>query len=585
MAKTPSHVSKSHEVQNTSSTFATLLHVSDEQLNIQDPGFYFSSNPTDIEAEIDANIAQLTQPEHAQDYICRFPARAQLLAESYSYIPQPDFSPCGELQTYLDAVSANSISLVYASENLLSPSSFMGHAFIKLSENTQDPGHAVSFFTEVAGFNLPKIMFDSLVVGKEGYFMVSPYRESLEHYKGIEGRNVYEYQLNLSEKDKQLIKLHLWELKDTKIDYYFHNQNCASITLNLIAISNPDLMAHRRDWLSPLDLIQLANQSQMIEQASITPSLNWRLRAYGASQTDAVKQSLVKQLSDGALEKSAIDEDSPVEQQFLTWEFSSALNQYLLETEEISEASYTDNARALARYDDQFESLAVDLSDFKNPLKRQKDAQWQIGTRWDQQNDPELTATWLPASHTLKDDNRNAFSESSLELMKISVSASRNALRLDNFTLYAINSYIPYDPLFGGWSGKFSVQWDRGTDFAERDNKRLFVSGGLGLSHTVNNAVQVYATVDTELSASSDKVWGAFAIDTGLFSYFRQDVKISLSANTVWNQYADSNFKHKASATLTYLGLEDTAIDLGAQYADLAELHETQFNVMFRRYY
>ncbi|WP_459782668.1 lipoprotein N-acyltransferase Lnb domain-containing protein, partial [Photobacterium sp. R1] len=83
-------------------------------------------------------------------------------------------------------MSAKTISLAYASENLMSPSSFMGHTFIKLSENETDPGHAVSFFTEVDGFNLPKIMFDSLVVGKEGYFIVSPYQESLNFYKDIE---------------------------------------------------------------------------------------------------------------------------------------------------------------------------------------------------------------------------------------------------------------------------------------------------------------------------------------------------------------------------------------------------------------
>ncbi len=565
--------------------FATLLHVSDQSLNIDDASFYFSSQPTNIQAEIEANLAQLTNPAKAQDYTCRFPARAQWLTEYSPQVAPLDFSRCPELQEFLDAVSAKTISLAYASENLMSPSSFMGHTFIKLSKNEKDPGHAVSFFTEVDGFNLPKIMFDSLVIGKESYFIVSPYQESLNFYKDIEGRNVFEYQLDISAKNKKLIQLHLWELKDTRVDYFFHNQNCASITLNLLAIANPELMKHRRDWLSPLDVIQLASQHHMIQQTSITPSTGWKLRAYGANQQDSTKQLLLDQLSTGDLQTRFSDTDVPIEEQFLTWEFAQAMNQYLLENENITPESYTENNRRLAAYEAQFTSYAVDLSNFKNPIKRNKDAQWQIGARWSPEGVPELTGTWLPASHTLMDDNRNAFSESSLELLKISVSASKQELNLDNFTLYGIHSYLPYDPLFGGLSGHFSVQWDRGTDFTERDNKRFFIAGGLGLSHQVNNAVNIFATFGTELSMNTEKAWGAFAIDMGLFSYFRHDIKMALSANTVWNQYAKSDFKYKGSVTMTYLGLENSAVDLGVQYADMAGLSEGQLNVVYRHFY
>ncbi|MEI8595253.1 DUF7843 domain-containing protein [Photobacterium sp. Hal280] len=72
--------------------FATLLHVSDQSLNIDDASFYFSSQPTNIQVEIEANLAQLTNPAKAQDYTCRFPARAQWLSE---YRPQiaPGFFP------------------------------------------------------------------------------------------------------------------------------------------------------------------------------------------------------------------------------------------------------------------------------------------------------------------------------------------------------------------------------------------------------------------------------------------------------------------------------------------------------------
>ncbi|QUJ66425.1 DUF4105 domain-containing protein [Photobacterium sp. GJ3] len=565
--------------------FSALLHVSDHSLNIQDDDFYFSSDPTNIQAEIEANLAQVTNPEHTQDYICRFPARAQWLSEHSTQVSPPDFSRCPDLQAFLDAVSAKNISLTYASENLMSPSSFMGHTFLKLSDNENNPGHAVSFFTEVDGFNLPKIMFDSLVVGKEGYFIVSPYRESLSFYKNIEGRNVFEYQLAMSDKNKQLIQLHLWELKDTRIDYFFHNQNCASITLNILAIANPDLMEHRRDWLSPLDMIQLAQRHHMIQQTSITPSTGWKLRAYGASQQDETKQSLLAQLIAGHLKTRFNDPQISAGEQFLTWEFAQAMNQYLLENEDISQEIYAENTAKLTAYDTEFASYAVDLSEFKNPINRNKDAQWHLGTRWSNTGEPHLTATWLPASHTLTDDNRNAFSESSLELMKISVSADQNSFNLDNFTLYGIQSYLPYDPLFGGLSGKFSIQWDRGTDFSERENKRFFFSGGLGLSYPINHAMLTYATVDTELSFNTDIAWGAIGVDMGLISYFRHDVKMNLSASTVWNQYASSNFRHQAAVTLSYLGFTDSAVDLRAQYNEMDGLREGQIRAIYRHYY
>ena len=569
--------------------FKVLLHISDNQKNIEDKTFYISNNPTKISAELEQNIRKLNAAKPVrEDYICKFPARALWIFNNVSNINKPDFDSCPDLKKYIASVPNDKVSIIYASENLLSPSSFMGHTFIKLSSQDDSISHAASFFTKVDSINIPKIMVESLIIGKESYFVVSPYNENLKFYKDIEGRNVYEYTLKLTQEQRDLIKLHLWELRNTYIDYYFHNQNCASITLNIAAIGDPNLMKHRRDWLSPLDLIQIIDQERLIESSTITPSLDWRLRTYGNIVTPNLKQQIYLELTQSELNLALFESQSEKqkEEKFILFEFTTALNQYLHDNKLIDDAVFASNATKLSHTKDQFESLNIDMSHFKNPMKRSKDSQLQFGSAFYNHTSPSLKLSWMPASHTLLDDNRNAFSESSLEIFKVGLSINSSDVSMDSLTLYGFESYLPYDQEFGGLSGKFAIRWLQETEFSTLTIPRGQLSGGLGFSFKLDNTIQPYITFDSAISADEHRTpWVSVSVKSGLFAYLINDVKLNSSIESGFNLYGFKQNQYTANITLSYLGQKDRAFDLGLQRAIRPNKTESTINLSYRIYY
>ena len=68
-------------------------------------------------------------------------------------------------------------------------------------DGTNDNGlkvsHGITFFTELEGFNIPVILYESLVSGKKGFFQIAPYSNFVSHYLNAEQRNVWEYKLLL----------------------------------------------------------------------------------------------------------------------------------------------------------------------------------------------------------------------------------------------------------------------------------------------------------------------------------------------------------------------------------------------------
>ena len=564
--------------------YRALLHIQAGKITVDDPSFYISEDPTDTIKEIESTKKLILGDEKSyHKFKCRFPARTLWLAHYLDKIETPNFSDCPQLNTFIQQVPASRIELVYASENLMSPSSFMGHSFIKLSNQDGSIAHSVSFFTNVEGINVPKIMFDSLVLGKEGYFVVSPFEESLRYYLDVEDRNIYEYEINISDFEKSLLKLHLWELKDTKIDYFFHNQNCANITLNLIAIAQPKIMRYRNNWLSPLDVVQLSYEFDLIKSSQITPSLEWRLRTYGSNLTSLSSSEIKKMLLSGNL--GFLFNGLAFEDQYVTWLYARSLNEYLQINSSIGESTFLSNESNLAKLENSFSHLSIDMSDFKNPVNRKPDSQFSVGYRTTF-NSGALLLEWLPASHLINDDNRNAFSESSLELMHITTRIERESIKLEKLTIYAIESLLPYEIISGGFSGKFGMQWKDGSEqLSQLSNPRFEVFGGGGLSFSPNANAITYGLTSLYIASNSERAWLIPQFELGAMAYFKNDIKLSTEFELTQNEFIDDKFKYGVSASVSYFGLYDGALSLHFTHTKKENVTEKSLMLNYQYYY
>jgi hypothetical protein len=102
--------------------------------------------------------------------------------------------------------------------------------------------------------------------------------------------------------------------------------------------------------------------------------------------------------------------------------------------------------------------------------------------------------TLLPASHWLMDNNNAYTQETELQLMGVSAFIDQNQrLGIDRFTLYKMQSYTPHNPIVGGVSSKFLVQWGGNPFQAPNAPKGWVLSSAVGRTYQVTEDVDLFS--------------------------------------------------------------------------------------------
>src|SRR5690606_22751605 len=177
--------------------------------------------------------------------------------------PENPLTSCESLQEFKKRAPFERVYLIFASENISIPSSMMGHVYLKFSgknKEKKDLQHAISFYTDVDGFNCAKLVVESLILGKKGYYSLSPSEPIKEKYILQEGRNVWEFELNLTNYERNLLQYHLFELKRIKLTYHFHTYNCATLIENILFVTNPVQDKFKTRWVYPLDVVRFIHR-------------------------------------------------------------------------------------------------------------------------------------------------------------------------------------------------------------------------------------------------------------------------------------------------------------------------------------
>ena len=98
-----------------------------------------------------------------------------------------------------------------------------------------------------------------------------------EHnYLSVESRDLWVYQLDLSEFEKELLILHAWELSRVEFQYFFLNHNCASEMKSFLNITDIYIPKTWRFWYAPQDLVQQI-PNKFMTKLSIRKSPNTEL--------------------------------------------------------------------------------------------------------------------------------------------------------------------------------------------------------------------------------------------------------------------------------------------------------------------
>ncbi len=465
-----------------------LLHYHGSKSIISDPKFFNSpEGASNLKAKLIATIESFfASPDLGDSHsICRFPARFDWLLQKLN-LNRADFpSPVSPLlKEFLNKVGAHTVSIAFASENLMVPVSMMGHLFLKIEgqSDSREVSHALSYFAAFTTEDSIFFYLKSIFTGSNGIYSLSPYRKQLEIYNDQEKRNIWEYRLNLTSKQIRKLVLHIWEMKGINVRYNFVTHNCGSGVVYLLAAVIPELSDFtHKPWITPLDSLKELYRMNYIADVSIYPTHAYKIRMI--SQHFSNKElDLIQAGIDTKNTKllHAVDSDQKKADILCATEY--LLNARLAENK-ISSTDYS-------QLKEEILDLKVQLPHSDLPFKTKNPMSGHLSSRIytgyvHKKNNDVFHLGYYPVYNDIDGNNREYFNEFQLYFLNcdLNYNISNEHFQIENIDLINMKSILPHDTLTGGLSGGFKLNFQ--SPYNSRNTDLYFnVEGDLGLAYS-----------------------------------------------------------------------------------------------------
>ena len=266
---------------------------------IDDPKFFLAGDgKKNPQAELIATLNSFYDPDakasDGQPVLCRYQVRYQWLnTELDLNLPFSPEEDCELFMKWFKIINPGEVSLIFPSSYMNSSSSMFGHTLLRIDpppgkERVDLISYAVNFgaIMTVTKFD-PFYAYRGLAGGYPGQFAVMPYHKKVKEYSKIENRDIWEYDLNLSNDEVNKMVLHLWEIGDSNFDYYFIDENCSFRLLSLLDVARPGLNSVQEFTVAtiPIDTVRVLKAKGLIEGFKFRPSKATIMQNYIAALT------------------------------------------------------------------------------------------------------------------------------------------------------------------------------------------------------------------------------------------------------------------------------------------------------------
>jgi hypothetical protein len=261
---------------------------------VDGPAFFLSpSGVSDPSAELEATIRGFYSPESAgkEHALCRFPARwlwlRRRLDVSGDALPPVN---CPGLAGYLKRADARSITVVFSSYYLNNPASMFGHTFLRFNRGAGGTEEGRTLLEQGIDYSaaVPEkenqlvYSFKGLTGMYPGIFRMLPYYYKVREYNDFESRDLWEYDLALSEEEVAMVVAHIWEMGHSYFDYYYLSENCSYHVLAALEVANPRLnLLDNLGWpVIPADTVKaMMSAPGLVSRVNFRPSATSTFRA------------------------------------------------------------------------------------------------------------------------------------------------------------------------------------------------------------------------------------------------------------------------------------------------------------------
>jgi hypothetical protein len=252
------------------------------------PMFFLSkSGKSDPLAELEATIEAFRRPKKKKEQKwhdqCSFPAR-KIAIERVLGLKFPEIE-CTDFIWWKNRLNAKGLSLVFSSYYPNNPASMFGHTLLKFNSDQASgklTDFSMNYAADTQGDGGVAYILKGMLGGFYGYFSTEPYYLKVNDYVNGESRDLWEYQLKLSDNQLELLLAHMWELKtNTFFDYYFFDENCSFVLLSILEVADPNWNLTRgfTFYAMPIDTIKRVAKAGLVGDVYYRPSFKKKMLA------------------------------------------------------------------------------------------------------------------------------------------------------------------------------------------------------------------------------------------------------------------------------------------------------------------
>lgn len=523
---------------------------------------------------------------------CFFPARyAYLQSQGFQF---PSFPECPDYKQFQKDLNPAGITLIYTDAYMDNPSSLFGHTLMRIDipeGKTQLVAHGMNYGANVDPNTIgPVYALLGLAGGYYGGFTVKPYYNVINTYNNLENRDIWEYQLNFNDMEKDFFVAHLWEVGHTQTRYYFFTKNCSYLLMEVIDAIRPDFKLAQKFPVQtiPLDTLKAVyEQKDFVKNTTYRPSRQRRISHRFQQMTSDEKKALIQlvQKEDFSFYNQLSDESKAhvldAGYEYIQYEW---VKQHIdLKTYRRQSLNILKKRTTLSTHAPEIIIEGKSVINSHHSMR----IQTSVGT---QRGKPFADIGLRMAYHSLTERPQGFLEGAEINFLDsvIRYQTQHNTAKIQKLGLVKITSLSPYNQLFKPLSYQVDIyinrEWNPKTD---KEKLMFTFKGGSGLTIKPANKTYLYSLINTTYRYGGGHLPHNHGLALGisgglLFTGEKWQAQIEAEKNFSDNKMLqDLTFKN----ILNYATSQNTSIGMKYQYKHQPYHSDNELQLYFNRYF
>ena len=398
---------------------------------------------------------------------CRFPARLHWLKDKLDLQDLPEVT-CKSYDEIVQRLDPTSTTMVFPAAHINSPASMFGHTFLRInsSYNSKLLSYAINYAASVDSTKENGVVFaiKGLMGGYYGRYSLLPYYDKLKEYRDSEARDIWEYDLNLTQQETMRMVEHIWELNNTYSYYYFFTQNCSYNMLWLLEIARPSL--HLREKFSyqviPLETVHAIEEENIVTAKNYRPSKRTQLLEYESLLQPKAQDEVLEIVDKNAsIEKPINDKNISLEQKQYILEACLEFLEYRYMAGKLSKEIYTARFHEISTARAKLgQGKALNIVPDSNPDSGNRAIKSSISQGYRDGVSSEFIGI-RPAYHTIDESAVGFLRGTQIEFLDLEAQYSQQQFTLEKATLLSIVSMAQRTKFFDNLSWRMKTGFDK----------------------------------------------------------------------------------------------------------------------------